>query len=120
MQAPLPQCEQVLKALQPHYHLSLLSNTNPAHYGKLRDRYAFFDYFDALFLSHQIGHLKPNAAIFEQVLAVLDIPANQVAFFDDGTRNVEVARELGMQAFQVNSPDQLWAVVEGLGVEVNG
>jgi putative hydrolase of the HAD superfamily len=118
VQAPLPNCEQVLSALKPHFHLSLLSNTNPAHYGKLRERYTFFNYFDELFLSYQVGHLKPNAAIFEHVLAALQIPAERVAFFDDGTRNVEAARDLGMQAFQVNSPDEVLAVVEGFGVEL--
>ena len=39
VQGPLPNCELMLARLQPNYHLSLLSNTNSAHYQRLRDRY---------------------------------------------------------------------------------
>jgi putative hydrolase of the HAD superfamily len=46
VQAPLPLCTDMLHALKPRYHLSLLSNTNPAHYQRLSDRYDFYDYFD--------------------------------------------------------------------------
>jgi FMN phosphatase YigB (HAD superfamily) len=36
---PLPHCVEVLSALRQNYHLSMLSNTNEAHYHKLRQRY---------------------------------------------------------------------------------
>ena len=113
VQAPLPQCNEVLSALKPHYHLSLLSNTNPAHYERLRDRYDFFDYFDQLFLSYKIGIMKPSAAIFEHLLKTLGTAAETVAFFDDGTRNVEAARAVGIQAYRVDSPAEIMAVVKG-------
>ncbi|PSN12296.1 hypothetical protein C7293_20825 [filamentous cyanobacterium CCT1] len=113
VQATLPGCNQVLSALKPRYHLSLLSNTNPAHYKRLRDRYDFFDYFDRLFLSYQIGLMKPSAAIFEHLLTALNAPADTVAFFDDGLRNVEAARALGIHAYHVDSPAAAMAVVEG-------
>jgi putative hydrolase of the HAD superfamily len=113
VQAPANNCEKVLAELQQHYQLSLLSNTNPAHYLKLRDRYKFFDYFDQLFLSYEIGVMKPDPAIFQHVLSHLQVEPAAVAFFDDGARNVEAARAVGIQAFQVHSPDELMAVVAG-------
>jgi glucose-1-phosphatase len=118
VQAPLPHCESVLSTLKSRYHLSLLSNTNPAHYGKLSDRYRFFDTFDHRFLSYQMGLMKPSPAIFEQVLQTLDTAPDTVAFFDDGARNVEAARNLGIHAYRVDSPDQVLAIVEGFGLEV--
>ncbi|MFZ4676067.1 MAG: HAD family hydrolase [Nodosilinea sp.] len=113
VQAPLPQCNTVLSTLKPRYHLSLLSNTNPAHYERLRDRYDFFDYFDQLFLSYKIGLIKPSAAIFEYLLTTLDTPADTVAFFDDSRRNVEAARTAGIHAYRVDSPAQIMAIVDG-------
>lgn len=113
VQAPMPRCNQVLSDLKPRYHLSLLSNTNPAHYERLRDRYDFFDYFDQLFLSYQIGMMKPSTAIFEHLLTTLNTPADTVAFFDDGVRNVEAARALGIHAYRVESPAAAMAIVEG-------
>ncbi|MGB6017895.1 MAG: HAD family phosphatase [Nodosilinea sp.] len=119
VQAPLPQCNQVLSALKPRYHLSLLSNTNPAHYERLRDRYNFFDYFDQIFLSYKIGGMKPSAAIFKHLLTSLDTPADTVVFFDDGARNVEAARALGIHAYRVESPAAVMAVVEGFSNPVS-
>lgn len=111
VQEPFPNYEAVIAALKPHFHLSLLSNTNPAHYEKLAAKYHFFDAFDALFLSFQIGHMKPGEQIFRHVIEALGTTPDQIAFFDDGKRNVEAARQLGMQAFQVTSPDALLEVV---------
>ena len=110
---PSHNCLPVLSRLKRDYHLSLLSNTSPPHYCKLRDRYNFFTHFDQLFLSYEIGVMKPSEAIYQHVLSALDISAAAMAFFDDGARNVEAARELGIQAYQVNSPDEIMAIVEG-------
>ena len=107
---PSRNCNQVLSTLKQDYHLSLLSNTSPPHYSKLRDRYNFFNHFDKLFLSFEIGLMKPSEAIYKHVLSVLDISPETMAFFDDGARNVEAASKLGIQAYQVNSPDEIMAI----------
>lgn len=114
VQAPMENCNEVLAKLKPKFHLSLLSNTNPAHYQRLRSRYTFFDYFDQLFLSYQIGHMKPSEAVFKYVIDALETAPANIAFFDDGQRNVAVARKMGLQAFQVESPTELLAVVSKL------
>ncbi len=111
VQGPLPNCEAMLASLQSTYHLSLLSNTNSAHYQRLRDRYDFFKYFDQLFLSYELGMMKPNPQIFHHVLTELDTPPAAVAFFDDGSRNVEAARAVGIQAYRVDGPDQILQIV---------
>ncbi|MEY3298075.1 MAG: hypothetical protein RLZZ597_1335 [Cyanobacteriota bacterium] len=113
VQAPMPRCQKVLQDLKAHFHLSLLSNTNPAHYEKLSRSYDFYRAFDHCFLSYQMGQMKPSTAIFEAVISQLDTPANTIAFFDDGARNVEAAQSLGINAFRVDSPDEVWAVVQG-------
>ncbi len=112
VQAPFPSCDTVLHALKPHFHLSLLSNTNPAHHRKLKDEYAFFEAFDQLFLSYQMGLMKPDPAIFQAVLAQLNVAPAAVAFFDDSARNVAAAKETGMHAYQVYSPEELMTVVQ--------
>ncbi|TVQ10495.1 MAG: HAD family phosphatase [Leptolyngbya sp. DLM2.Bin27] len=111
VQAPLPRCDEMLSTLKHRYHLSLLSNTNPAHYQRLCDRYDFFDHFHQLFLSYKIGLMKPSAAIFEYLLTALDTPADTIAFFDDGARNVEAARAAGIHAYRVDSPTDILSVV---------
>ena len=113
VQAPFPGCLQVLGDLKTRFHLSLLSNTNPAHHEKLSQIEGFFPAFNRLFLSYQMGCMKPSPQIFETVLTQLDTAPERIAFFDDGARNVEAARALGIQAFRVDSPDQVWAIAQG-------
>ena len=112
---PSHNCNQVLSTLKQDYHLSLLSNTSPPHFDKLSDRFKFFDPFDHLFLSYRIGVMKPSNAIYKHVLSVLDISPESMAFFDDSALNVDAARKLGIQAYPVNSPDEIMAIVKGFG-----
>jgi putative hydrolase of the HAD superfamily len=113
VQAPMPRCQEVLQALKDRFHLSLLSNTNPAHHRKLSQNYNFFSAFDQLFLSYQLGQMKPSPHIFDYVITHLNTAANTIAFFDDGARNVEAAKSAGIHAFRVDSPDEVWAIAQG-------
>lgn len=114
VQAPMPGWEDALTKLKQQYHVSLLSNTNSAHVEKLRDRYDFYAPFDQVFLSHEMGVMKPDPAIFQQVLTALEIPAAAAVFFDDGARNVAAAQAVGMQAYQVDSPQAVLAAMQTL------
>lgn len=113
VQAPMPRCQEILQHLKGRFHLSLLSNTNPAHHDKLSRRYDFFSRFDQLFLSYQLGQMKPSPQVFNHVITHLKTPANTIAFFDDGARNVEAAKTAGINAFRVDSPDEVWAIAQG-------
>ncbi|MEM6717441.1 MAG: HAD-IA family hydrolase, partial [Cyanobacteria bacterium P01_C01_bin.147] len=115
VQAPMPGWDAVLHQLKQRYHLSLLSNTNSAHYKRLRDRYDFYAPFEQVFLSHNIGLMKPDPAIFYHVLTVLNIAPHEAAFFDDGARNVAAANSVGINAYQVNSPQELQNIIAALG-----
>jgi putative hydrolase of the HAD superfamily len=59
--------------------------------------------------------MKPSPTIFEHVITALDIAPAKVAFFDDGARNVEAAKSLGIQAHRVDSPDQILAIAATFG-----
>lgn len=114
VQAPMSGWDDVVGQLKQQYQVALLSNTNAAHVEKLRDRYDFYAPFDQVFLSHEMGVMKPDPAIFQQVLTALEIPAAAAVFFDDGARNVEAAQSVGMAAYQVNSPQAVLAVMQTL------
>lgn len=112
VQRPAPHCVELLETLKPQYHLSLLSNTSDPHFSKVCDRTPIIPYFDQLFLSYKIGTMKPDAAIYQHVLTVLDTPPDTVAFFDDSARNVAGAKQVGIQAHQVYSPAEVLAIAE--------
>lgn len=54
--------------------------------------------FDALFYSHEIGHLKPSREFFQRAVEALALDPGRVLFIDDSGDNVTGAREAGLQA----------------------
>lgn len=61
--------------------------------------------FDTLVISGDVGMRKPEERIYELTLDRLDVAADEVVFVDDLPRNVEVARNLGMQAIHHDGDD---------------
>lgn len=92
-----------------------LSNTNPIHWhGTLMTDLATM--FDRHFPSYQLGLAKPDPAIFERVVSLLEVPAPDVVFFDDNEINVVSARSVGLQAHRVDGPAAARQILVDLGV----
>lgn len=98
-----------LQQLRSKYRLSILSNTNPflqswarssefTPQGKSLD-----DYFDRLFLSYLMNCSKPNKDIYNKMLADGKMNPQEVLFIDDGAKNIEAARQAGINVLQVRN-----------------
>ena len=57
---------------------------------------------DRAFVSYEMGLLKPDKKIYENVLAQLGAEAKEVLFVDDKPKNVEAAKSVGMKAIVYN------------------
>ncbi len=51
--------------------------------------------FDYVYLSFEIGMLKPNKEVYEYVLNDLKINASNILFIDDNKDNIEIAKACG-------------------------
>ena len=86
------------------YRVFLLSNTNAIHWEVIDKRLRAAegrepaDYFDGVYLSFEMHACKPDAAIFEQLLAAEGIDATEAMFFDDSRDNCAAAASLGIAA----------------------
>lgn len=83
---------------KPGVAVGCLSNTNALHW---HDRFAtwpLMELFDHRFASFEMGLLKPDAAVFEHVAAVLGMPPERVLFLDDNSVNVNSAAAVGFRA----------------------
>lgn len=100
---------QWLQSLRPHYRLSILSNTNPFLQGWARSRSftadgkSLDDLFDRLFLSYLMRCSKPNDKIYLKMLRDGNMRPEETLFVDDGAKNIEAARNLGINVLQVKN-----------------
>ena len=95
----------------------MLSNADNTLVRALRDAHGIDDLFDDIVVSADVGMAKPDARIYALSAQRLGLPPDECVFIDDLPRNVEAAREAGMQAvhFRVNEHD-LEAQLAELGV----
>lgn len=97
----------MLLQLKKHYQIFMLSNTNGIIMDFVRQNIfnkqglTINDYFDRLFLSYEMGMVKPNPAIFEKIITETGINPSEALFLDDSEKNTETAEKLGFKTFVV-------------------
>ena len=74
------------------------SNTNDLHWERQFDDFGFDRMFDELFVSFEMGRVKPDREAFEWVVERLDVEPHEILFLDDNAINVEGARAVGIDA----------------------
>lgn len=104
MDIPSYKLDLLLK-LREKYVVYLLSNTNEIHW-RWSCEHAFpyrgfraEDYFEKIYLSYEMKMMKPDAGIFEAVLADAGIDPQQTFFIDDSDANCQTARTLGISTY---------------------
>lgn len=96
-----------IKRLHTTHRLLLLSNTNDSHFeyfhNKLIAEYGvtFYQLFDHVYLSHEMGMLKPSHEIYETVIAEQQLNLRRTLFIEDTARNVAGAQEVGLQTLLI-------------------
>ena len=99
-----------LSDLAHNFDLYLLSNTSSLHARVFLanelgpEGQNVFDLFRKVHLSFEMGLIKPNPKIYEQVIHENKLLASQVVFFDDNFSNIESAKILGIQAIHIKDP----------------
>jgi epoxide hydrolase-like predicted phosphatase len=81
---------------RPGVTVGVISNTNEAHVYWLDEYLPELAEFDLVMLSNEVGLAKPDPAIFELALELLDLPPHRTIFLDDLAVNVAAAQALGM------------------------
>ena len=93
-------------AVKKEYTLILLSNTNDLHINWIKEHISFYEEFkacfDVFYLSQEIHFRKPNADIFEFVLAENQLTPSETLFIDDTKENTETANSLGIHIWNNN------------------
>lgn len=99
----------LLPKLKQRYKLYLLSNTNSIHQKYGYQHYEFLKLFDKLFLSHEVGFVKPEEGIYRAVENYSKLPSSEHIFIDDIAEYVEAAKQLGWDGIQFTGYENLVA-----------
>ncbi len=109
--------DELLKKLKRHYPLYMISNTNDLHFEHIKKNFGITKHFTDFFPSHQVGHRKPNPAMFQHVLKEIKLKPEETVFVDDMSEFVESARQLGINAVQFTAAKNLEDELRNLGVQ---
>jgi glucose-1-phosphatase len=108
----------------PDLSSACLSNTTTRHWQMMTTPgpvYAGLDRLKHSFVSYEIGHMKPSAAIYRHVERATRFKPHEIIFFDDSAANVQGARACGWHAEQVDPiadpPRQVRELLRRHGVE---
>jgi len=97
----------IAQTYKNNYYTALLTNANVPLIRGIIDRYNLSDCFDELFISSEIGIVKPDINAYKYVLNKFEIPACQVILIDDNITNINVADSLGIFTIHYTSATDL-------------
>ena len=99
-----PEVRGVLKQLQPHFQLAVVSNFD----GRLRfilQHLGISKFFTHIFISSEIGADKPDPEIYRRALKLIDLKPDEVLHVgDDPERDWEAATAAGLSIFRLDRP----------------
>lgn len=101
--------EKLIANLSADVPLGILSNTSSAHWAHVcNGSYALLPGgFRDFVLSFEVGSMKPNRRIYEKAIELAGCDPVDIFFCDDREENVAGAKEIGIDAIQFHSAEQI-------------
>ena len=99
------------------FKIFLLSNTNSIHIAEFKRKigdleyYKFYNLFEKIYYSHEIGHRKPNKEAFQIILNENNLIANEVLFIDDSYQHIKAAKSLSINTHHLKDDEDLTAIL---------
>ncbi|MCS6823280.1 MAG: HAD family phosphatase [Cytophagaceae bacterium] len=110
---------ELLLRLRTKYNIYLLSNTNAIHTAEVIKRIAqwtpitdYHQLFHRAYLSHQIGFIKPDPAVYRLVMEDAALRTENSIFLDDNLENVKSANDAGLPAIQVTKQNPVTNILK--------
>lgn len=108
--------EKLKKAAYPLYGLSNFSSEK---FPLVQQRYHFFEWFDHILLSGDVGIVKPDKRIFHLMSERIQRPAHHCLLVDDSLPNIQAAQQIGFQAIHFRNAEQLKRDLLSYGINPN-
>lgn len=98
---------ELIPLLKEKYKVVLLSNTNSIHKSYGYSHLEFIKWFDKIFLSHEVGAVKPEEKIYRAVEEFTQKAPSEHFFIDDIQEYVDGAKKCGWDGVQFKNYEQL-------------
>lgn len=114
-----------IASLKSQFHLVLLSNTSAIHAERFTkvalgpEGQNLFSLFHQVYYSFEMGLVKPDTAIYQQVLDEQRFSPEEVLFFDDNVANINSAKSMGIQSFLIDPTRSFIQIQEILNTYVS-
>jgi glucose-1-phosphatase len=104
---------EFLQILSQKYRLFLLSNTDEVHISHFEHKSGlsfardFYQCFEKVYFSYEIGLRKPDEAVFNRLIQNHNLSPKRTLFVDDKKENTDAALAIGLQVWnlQVDKED---------------
>jgi len=88
---------EVIPQLSKRFKLGVISDTWPS-LDRVYKNVGLRNYFSAFVMSSKVGVVKPHEQMFRTAISELDIDPAEAVFIDDNLKNIEGAKDIGMNA----------------------
>lgn len=120
LRGPIPQTVEIFRQLKKSgkYKIYALTNWQTGLFDIALVRYNFLHWFDGRVVSGEEKTRKPFPEFYQRLLDRYNVLPGNALFIDDSSRNVNAAKEMGINAIHFTSPQQLKEELNKTGVEV--
>ena len=101
------------------YKLYALTNWSTETFPIAKERYPFLNWFDGIVVSGEEKMRKPNPRFYKLLLERYGVKAGEALFIDDNKRNVDAARNLGIDSIVFTTPKELMTELTRRNVVLN-
>jgi HAD superfamily hydrolase (TIGR01509 family) len=115
---PVPGMWELLRRLSGRYDLALLSDHVREWVEYIQGAHPGLAVFRRQFYSFELGQLKSEPAVFQQVLSALDCTAAECLFVDDNLVNLDAAENAGVKGVRFLSADGLKEELAEWGIKI--
>ncbi len=89
------------------HRLFLLSNVNKLHFEFIERKFNILNIFDEMILSYIVGAMKPEKAIFDEVVKRAGGDKTRILYIDDREDLIEAALALGINSIRYEGGEKL-------------
>lgn len=110
----------ILKKLTDSKQFKVVALTNWSHetFPIALETFDFLHWFEGILVSGEEKTRKPFKDIYELTLNRFNIEAEKSVFIDDNLRNINAAKELGINSIHFQNPEQLEAALKSLDITI--